>query len=887
MAPGAWNRLWVGARRLAGSFSRSARDAELDEELRAHLDELVDENVRRGMTLEEARRAARREFGGVEQAREAYRDLRGLPLLDTLRQDLRFAVRGLVQRRGFAVVAILILALGIGATTAVFSAVDRVLFRSLPYPHDERLVSFGVKAPFEGIEFMLAPEYAVLRTQPGPFESMTSLTPGGADCDITEQNPARMTCALVESTFLSTLGVAPVLGRDFTGDDDRPKAPRVALLSYGLWQARFGGDPRVAGRTISLDGKPTVVIGVLPAAFEMPNLAATDILLPQALDEAALDRNNPRVLLRAFARLKPDTEIAQATAALQPWFQDSLRFVPPQFRAEVSLRVRSLRDRQIEDARVGAWLLLGAVIAVLLLACTNVANLLLARVAGRRREFAVRAALGASRMRLARQMLTESTLLGGLGGVAGVGVAYFFLRMFVAIAPGGIARLQQASLDLRVLGFTAVTALLSGILFGLAPAMGQPSPESLTGRNTQSVSRGIFRQALVAAQIAGSIMLLAGAGLLLRTLWKIQTIPLGLETQQVVVGHISLAEHRYPDVARQLQFLGELENRLSRIPGIASLAFSDTLPPSGGTQATFFASIEVPGHARAAQGTGGMVDWRMVTPNYFKVLGIPIERGRGFTEEDRAPAENPVIVSATLARKLFPGEDPLGKTMRFSAFDRQGPPRTIVGIAGDVKNDGLLASPGPEFYVPWKNDPQTWVRRSYVIFRTPVSTATLVPWVRGEITALDATVPVEFSTMNERVSKLTQRQRFDAVLVSLFAGIAVLLAALGIYGVVSFFVLQRTQEIGVRLALGATPAAVMKLVFANVARWTLAGALLGLSGAWFCARAVESLLFEVQVHDPLLLGLALVVLLAAAFLAAWFPARRAMRVDPMVALRYE
>jgi len=878
-------RIWMA--RILGWLRRERSEKEFADEIRAHLDALVEEKIRLGMKPEEAKYAARREFGGVEQTREAYRELRGLPTLDTLGQDLRFAVRGLTQRRGFAVVAISILALGIGATTAVFSVVDRVLFRSLPYPHDERLVSFGVKAPFEGIEFMLAPEYAVLRTQSGPFESMTSLTPGGADCDITEENPARMMCALVESTFLSTLGIAPVLGRDFTRDDDRPKAPRVALLSYGLWQARFGCDPGVAGRTISLDGKPTVVVGVLPANFEMPNLAAADILLPQQLDEAALDRNNPRVLLRAFARLKPDIGLPQATAALQAWFQDSLRFVPPQFRAEVSLRVRSLRDRQIEDARVGAWVLLGAVIAVLLLACTNVANLSLARVAGRRREFAVRAALGASRMRLARQMLTESVLLGGLGGVAGVGVAYFFLRIFVAIAPEGIARLQQASLDLRVLGFTAVISLLSGILFGLAPATGQPSPESLSGRNAQSVSRGIFRQALVAAQIAGSIMLLAGAGLLLRTLWKIQTIPLGLETQQVVVGHISLGEHRYPDVARQLQFLRELENRLSRIPGIASLAFSDTLPPSGGTQATFFASIEVAGHPRPAQGTGGMVDWRMVTPNYFKVLGIPIEHGRGFTEEDRAPAENPVIVSATLARKLFPGEDPLGKTMRFSAFDRQGPARTIVGIAGDAKNDGLLASPGPEFYIPWKNDPQTWVRRSYVIFRTLVSATTVTPWVREEIAALDATVPVEFSTMNQRVSKLTQHQRFDAVLVSLFAGIAVLLAALGIYGVVSFFVLQRTQEIGVRLALGATPAAVLKLVFANVARWTLAGALLGLSGAWFCAKAVESLLFEVKAHDPLLFGLAVVVLLAAAFLAAWFPARRAMRVDPMVALRYE
>ena len=304
MAPGTWDRLRVAVTRLAGSFSKSARDAELDEELRAHLEALAEENVRRGMTVEEARRAARRNWRRGANTR-SISGVSGLPLLDTLQQDLRFALRGLTQRPGFAIVTILILALGIGATTAVFSVVDRVLFRSLPYRHDERLVSFGVKAPFEGIEFMLAPEYAVLRTQPGPFESMTSLTPGGADCDITEQNAARMTCALVESTFLSTLGIAPVLGRDFTRDDDRPKAPRVALLSYGLWQARFGGDPRVAGRTISLDGKPITIIGVLPSSFEMPTLTRADILLPQALDEAALDRNNPRVLLRAFARLKP------------------------------------------------------------------------------------------------------------------------------------------------------------------------------------------------------------------------------------------------------------------------------------------------------------------------------------------------------------------------------------------------------------------------------------------------------------------------------------------------------------------------------------------------------------------------------------------------------
>ena len=878
-------RAWLV--RLGGLFREERSDADLAAELESHVQMHIEDNVRAGMTPDEARRDALLRLGGVEQTKERYRDRRGLPWLDTLLQDLRFALRMLAARPGFTTVAILTLALGIGATTAVFSVVDRVLFRSLPYPHDEKLVSFGVKAPFEGIEFMLAPEYAVLRSQSTPFESMTSLTPGGADCDITEQNPVRLSCALVESTFLSTFGIRPVVGRDFVGEDDRPNAPRVVLLSYGLWKSRFAADPNVAGKTVSLDGKPVLIIGVLPAEFEMPNLEPADMLLPQALDEAALDRNNPRVVLRAFARLKPSVTIEQARAGLEPWFQDSLRFVPPQFRAEVSLRMRSLRDRQIQGSRVGAWVLLGAVIAVLLLACTNVANLLLVRAVGRQRELAVRAALGASRARLARQTLTESLLLALLGGVAGCGLAYLLLRVFISIAPEGIVRLRQASLDLRVFGFGLAVSLVSGALFGIAPAFNEPTPQSLTGKSAGPAGRGLVRQVLVAGQIAGSVILLAGAGLLLRSLWRIQGVPLGLETEHVVTAQISLAEHRYPDTPKQLVFFKEVETRLNRIPGVTLLALSDTLPPSGGMQATFFASIEVPGRARPSQGTGGMVGWRMVTPNYFPALGIQIVRGRGFTDADRAPTENPIILSEALAKKMFSQENPIGKSLRFSAFDRQGPWRTIVGVAADVKNNGLIAPADPEFYIPWKNDPETYVRRAYVTFRTPLSPAAVVPWTRTEIAGLDPTVPVEFATMEARVGKLTQRPRFDAILLSLFAGIGVVLAALGIYGVVSFFVSQRTQEIGVRMALGATPRSILRMVLLNVARWTLGGALLGLLGAWLCARLLQSLLFAVRAHDPELLALALLILLTVAFFAAWVPARRAACVDPIVALRYD
>jgi len=366
--------------RLRGLFRKRKLDGDLEAELQAHLEMLTEENIRRGMSPAEARYAARREFGGVEQMKELHRDHRSIPFLDELLQDLRFALRALAKRPGFALVAILTLALGIGSTTAVFSVVDRILFRSLPYPHDERLVSFGDKAPFEANEFVLGPDYVDWKKAQTPFESVTSFVPGGADCDLTERNPVRLKCALVESTFLPTFGIQPFLGRNFTSEEDRPNGARVALVTYGLWRSRFASDRNLPGRTISLDGRPTLVVGVLPPQFEMPILGHEDILVPAALD-GSTDRgpNARQMILRAFARLKPGITIKQAAAAMDPLFQLSLNYVPPQFRHEVSFRVRSLRDRQIQDSRVASWVLLGAVLAVLLVACTNVANLLLAR----------------------------------------------------------------------------------------------------------------------------------------------------------------------------------------------------------------------------------------------------------------------------------------------------------------------------------------------------------------------------------------------------------------------------------------------------------------------------------------------------------------------------
>src|SRR5713226_6629734 len=687
-----WLRI-LGAR-LRGLFRKRHLDKDLDSELRTHLEMLTQEKIRRGMSPVEAGYAARREFGGVEQIKELYRDQNGLPFLDALAQDLRFAHRGLKNRPGFAIVAILTLALGIGSTTAVFSVVDRILFRSLPYPRDERLVSFGDKAPVEANEYVLGPDYVDWKKAQTPFESVTSFVPGGADCDLTEQNPIRLKCALVESTFLPTLEMQPFLGRNFTSDEDRPNAARVALISYGLWRSRFARDRNLPGRTISLDGRPTVVVGVLPQQFEMPNLGHDDILVPAALD-GSTDRgpNARQIILRAFARLKPGMTVKQAAAAMDPLFQQSLEHVPPQFRHEVSFRVRSLRDRQIQDSRVASWVLLGAVLAVLLVACTNVANLLLARATSRVRELAVRTALGATRARLLRQALTESLLLGVLGGLAGCWFAQILLRLFVSIAPDGIPRLEQASIDTRVLLFALGVSLLSGILFGLVSALRRPAPELLAGKEIHATSRGTLRQLLVTVQIAVSLILLAGAGLLLRSLWKLETVALGMDTKSVITAGIDLAEYRYPDSAKQLAFFNQVELRLKQMPGVTSLALSDTLPPSGGTQATFLSSIEIPGHTKFSAGTGGMIGYRYVTPGYFPALGISILHGRGFREEDRSPAEKPVILSESLARKLFPdGEDPLGKSFRFGS---QNEWRTIVGIATDVKNNGLAAPPTP------------------------------------------------------------------------------------------------------------------------------------------------------------------------------------------------
>jgi predicted permease len=808
--------------------------------------------------------------------------------LDILAQDLRYAARGFVRSPTFTLAAVLAIALGTGAGTAVFSVVDRILFRSLPYARSERLVSVGFVAPIIPQEFMLGTDYMEWRARQQPFTSITSWA-GMNDCDLTGTRPVRLACAQVEASFLPTLGVQPLLGRNFTRDEDRPNAPPVALLSYGLWMSRFAADRGTVGKTIPLDGRSATILDVLPPDFELPTLEHADVVVPQAMDEAAQHRPNTGRVLQSVARLKPGVTPEQAAAALQPLFQESLNFVPGPFRKEVKLRVRALRDRQIHDARLASWILLGAVLAVLLIACANVANLLLARAATRRRELAVRLALGAARGRLWRQTLTESLLLAFAGGAAGCALAVALLRVFVTIAPEGIPRLQQATVDLRVLLFTMAISVFSGVAFGLVPALETPRAEALAGWRTLGARHSFLRHALVAGQICASLILLTGASLLLRSLWNLQNQPLGMRTTRVLTATVTLGRKSYDEPAAQLAFFEDLERRLHAIPGVAGLALSDSVPLSGTPRSTIYSVIDVAGRPPAAEGTGGMVAWRAVTPGYFAALGVPILRGRGFREEDRDPQQNAVILSDSLARRMFPGQDPLGRQIlgRDVELGRSAPWLTVIGVAGNVKNGALTDPDDPEYYVVRKHAAERFGRTATAILSGPVDSAVLARWVRAEVAALDPTLPVNIETLAQRAGKLAQRPRFNAWLLGLFAAMGLLLSAIGLYGVVSFVVAQRTPEIGVRMALGATPGAVVRLVLGHAARWTFAGAALGLVGSLFAARLLAAMLFHVSARDPWILAVAVAALSATALLAAWVPSRRAARIDPIQALRQE
>jgi len=810
-------------------------------------------------------------------------------------QDLRHALRRLRIEPGFAMVVVFTLALGIGATTAMFTLVDGALFRSLPYSHADELVSIGVLAPIIDGEFLFAGNFLSWRRDQKPFSGFTSSI-GVSNCDLTEDHPVRLACGSVDANFLPTFEIQPILGRNFTLEEDRPGIPRVALLTYGLWQSRFAGDRSVVGRTISLDGTPTRVLGILPNNFEFPTLAQVNVLVPEALDDSIVQRNQLGPVVRVYGRMKPELGLASATAQLQPLFRSFVDSAPPPFRKVLRLQVRPIRDLQIHDSRSAAWLLLISALAVLLIASANAAGLILARSSTRRRELAVRAAIGASRIRIFQQRLTESVVLALLGGIVGCGIAWVTVRGFIGLAPASIPRLTQASINGRVLLFTVLVSIGVGIIFGAVPALEKPVMEMLVATTSLATRKARLRQALLIAQVGVTVVLLAGALLFLRSLRNMQSQPLGMNTQNVVTAEITLGQQRYASAASRLAFSEQLEKKLTELPGITADALSDSLPPTEPARTMPFIALHAEGRPELGpeEGIGGIVGWRSVTPEYFSALGIPLIRGRGFQEQDRRPGNGAIILNEALVQKLFPGEEPLGKIIRFHLEDQHFTAAfTVIGVTGNTQNQGIGGQPGPEYYMVRQHTTDDVIfrypdsQRISLVVRSPLDPHVIATELSDSVASLDSTIPVRTTTLGRTVYHLAERPRFSAALLALFAIMGVLLAAAGVYGLVSLLVAQRTQEIAIHIALGANPAALSRKIIVQACSWIALGAGAGILCSLPAERTISALLFGIKPNDPATLVAAVLCLLIVAAIAAYIPARRAAKVDPMVALRYE
>jgi predicted permease len=861
-------------------FRRRQLVQRVDEELQFHLRMQMEENIRRGLDPQEARRR----LGNMTQASEEVYRMHTIAFLDESVQNVRFSLRTMRRNPGFALTAVLVLALGLGASTAMFSALDRILFRPLPYADPDRLVNLGWTStagapPGQTRTILVSIRYRERwKPAPEPFTAVTTIPATVDTCDVTEQQPERLVCAKVESNFLETLGVRPAVGRDFTAEDDVRLAPATAIISHEVWTRRYRADSNAIGKTLELNGKSITIAGVLPAGFAMPG-AEADVLLPQQIYPVPPGSQSSSVF-KAFGRLKPGVTPEQAQAAIAPLLADNFKDLPG-FNKGAKPRVVALRDYLVGDAARVAWLLLAAVAGLLLIACVNVANLILARMAARNREFEVRSALGAGRARLARLALTESLLLAVAGGSFGLLLAGALLRMFVQLAPSSMPEIEHASLDLRVFVFAAVLALATGTAVGIWPALSVwRSRVHQYGSRATAAMRPKLRFTLVTVQIALTVAMLGGSALLLRTLWNLVSIPLGYQSERVITMSVALNPALYPNGSRD-PFFERLLERVRGIPIASAVTMTTGVPPAGRTATVTGLSLD----GQPAPGLNGpLVRARGVTPGYFQIFGIPILRGRAFEDADWGgpPA---VILSESAAKILFPGQDPLGHRVQLwpSMYNyRWSRPAEVVGIAREIRNTGPTLEPEPEVYAA------SWLDNSAIAhfaIRTQASTADAAAFLKQAVADLDPVLPVTIQAADDQVARLTERPRFVAWLLSAFAGLALLLAAAGLYGVASYLVTQRTRDIGVRMALGAAPADISRQVVREAGRWIVAGTLLGCALAWVGTRAIEAQLYGVSSRDPLSWIAALVVLCAALLLAVLRPATRASRVDPMEALR--
>ena len=871
--------------RVSGLFGRQRQDRELEAELESHLQMQIEENVRRGMSAEEARRIALIQSGGIESAKESYRERRGLPVIERFVQDVRYGARTLRSNPGFTAIAVLTLALGIGANTAIFSIVEAVLLRPLPFKDPNQLVLLTEfnpgKVDTAGVPY---PDYVAWKSQNNVFEETAAYWRTGAVDDVVLGGPnstERVQYSVVTDSFFTILGVKPAIGREFTAEDEKPGSAKIFLASDALWQRVFGGRRDASGKTFRLDGEAYTLAGVMPAGFDFPQ--GCDVWMPVGTlgDSGMNDRvSHP---FRILGRLKPGVTVQEAESQMNG-IQSQLAQAYPKTDAEWRVRARPLIDQFVGSVRTSLLVLLGAVGFILLIASVNVVNLMLARATTREREYSIRSALGASRVRLAQQALTESLLIASLSAALAVLFAALGLRAIAALGAGRIPRFEAFHLNLPVLAFAAGVALLTTVLVGMAPALqlsGVRFRESLaegprsgaTGKRTQNL-----RNVLVVAEVALTIALLCGAGLMLKSLFELSKVNPGLRPDGVVTMKIALPGAQYPHGAQTTVFLDRLLERLRAVPGVQSAAAANFVPFSGESD---WGSFNIVGRASHDWSHAPSAEGRSVSPDYFRTMGIPLIRGREFTDQDQRDHADVMIINEAMMRKFFPGGDAIGQ--RIVDMDEPSRGREIVGIVGDIKSFGLDADSPPEMYTPYGS---WWYMN--VVLRSNLNPASLLSTVRGEVTSLDKGVAVYGVTrMDDLISRSTASRRFNLLLLGLFAALALILATVGIYGVLAFGVSRRRHEIGIRMALGALPRQILNLIVWQGMRLVLVGTVIGILASIALTRFMSALLYGVEATDPLTFACVAILLAAAALTACYAPARRAMRVDPMTALRYE
>jgi len=806
--------------------------------------------------------------------------------MDSLLRDLKFSARSLLKRPALTIIAILTLAIGIGANSAIFSVVNALLLKPLPFPDPDRIVALWDKVPSRGLERneVAVPNYLDWRAQNKTFEQVglyswwsTNLT--GTD------SPERVQGFQVTPNFLDIVGVKPMMGRGFSAEEDQPGKEAVALLTYNLWQRRFGADANIVNKTISTNGISRTVIGVMPPDFNYPKGAEIYAPLPLTPE---LTRNRANHSNLGIGRLKSGVSLQAAQADLD-MIAARLEKQYPETNTGRGIVIYPILEDTVRMYSTALWVMMAAVAFVLLIGCANVANLMLARAAGRQREIALRTALGASRWRIVRQLLTESVVLGLAGGSLGILVAYWSVDLIRTANPGEAARFaagwNHLGINLPVLAFTLLLSVLSGVLFGLAPAWQLSKPDlnsSLKeGARQATSSSHRLRGLLVIAEVALSLMLLVSAGLLIRSFLQLIKTDPGFNSDNLLTMSLVLPRAKYKDEPQRAAFYSELVRSVEQLPGVSSAALVNHLPLGGSNSSTSFLVEGLPEPPPGQQFDGR---YRVCTPNYFQTMGIPILKGRAFTEQDRAGSQPVIIVNETLAHKYWPNTDPLGKRMRYTGPLEENPWMQVVGVVQDVKHEMNLPVTS-DFFTPHAQD--AW-SSMVLVAKRKVEPAAMAAPIRQQVWAIDKDQPVfDVHTMREVRAISLALYSFSSVMLSIFAGVALLLAAIGIYGVMFYAVTQRTQEIGIRMALGARAMDVLKMVVRNGMTLTLIGVAVGLAGAYALTRLLASLLFGVTPTDLVTFSIVTVGLLLIALLACVIPARRATKVDPLMALRYE